>query len=167
MEPKHNSYTAKILALPDLQRLVAIWKKQNQKVVFTNGCFDLLHAGHVSYLQEAKTLGDKLVLGLNGDASISRLKGPDRPLQSEHDRAIILAALGCIDAVCIFHEDTPLNLIEGILPDVLVKGGDWSTDQIVGSKEVIQNGGTVHSLSFLQGLSTTNIIEKIIHKLKL
>jgi rfaE bifunctional protein nucleotidyltransferase chain/domain len=131
------------------------------KVVFTNGCFDILHRGHVSYLNEAKSLGDKLIIGLNSDASVKRLKGDSRPINSESDRKFVLENLKAVDEVFIFEEDTPLELIKKIMPDVLVKGGDWSVDQIVGSKEVLQNGGEVKSLKFIEGKSTTGIIEKI------
>ncbi|HEY8272819.1 MAG TPA: D-glycero-beta-D-manno-heptose 1-phosphate adenylyltransferase [Pseudobdellovibrionaceae bacterium] len=139
---------------------LALLKAQNKKIVFTNGCFDLLHVGHVRYLQEAKKLGDVLVIGVNSDASIKRLKGPARPVQTEEDRAEILAALGCVDFTVIFTEDTPKNLIEAVKPDVLVKGGDWKIDQIVGSDFVLMNGGKVLSLQFVDGKSTTKLIEK-------
>lgn len=139
---------------------LATLKSQNKKIVFTNGCFDLLHVGHVRYLQEAKKLGDVLVIGVNSDASVKRLKGPTRPVQIEADRAEILAALGAVDFTVIFTEDTPLKLIEAVKPDILVKGGDWKIDQIVGSDFVINNGGKVMSLQFVDGKSTTKLIEK-------
>lgn len=139
---------------------LASLKSQNKKIVFTNGCFDLLHVGHVRYLQEAKKLGDVLVIGVNSDASVKRLKGPTRPVQIEADRAEILAALGAVDYTVIFTEDTPLKLIEAVKPDILVKGGDWKIDQIVGSDFVINNGGKVMSLQFVDGKSTTKLIEK-------
>lgn len=132
-----------------------------KKVVFTNGCFDILHPGHVAYLFEAKSLGDVLVVGLNSDASVKRLKGPSRPINDENSRKYVLESLKPVDFVEIFDEDTPLTLIKKIMPDVLVKGGDWKPEQIVGSKEVLENGGTVRSLKFIDGHSTTNIIEKI------
>ena len=132
-----------------------------KKIVFTNGCFDILHKGHVSYLTEAKKLGDLLVVGVNSDSSVKRLKGPERPINNEADRAYVLSQLKCVDFVEIFQEDTPLNLINKILPSILVKGGDWKIDQIVGAKEVIQNGGQVLSLNFVDGYSTTSIIQKI------
>lgn len=132
----------------------------NKKIVFTNGCFDLLHVGHVRYLQEARKLGDILVVGVNSDASTRRLKGPTRPVQIEADRAEILAALSCVDYVVIFEEDTPLRLIETVLPDILVKGGDWKIDQIVGADFVLTRGGQVLSLQFVDGKSTTSIIQK-------
>ncbi|MBK9324007.1 MAG: D-glycero-beta-D-manno-heptose 1-phosphate adenylyltransferase [Bdellovibrionaceae bacterium] len=133
---------------------------QKRKVVFTNGCFDLLHVGHVRYLQEARKLGDLLVVGVNSDASTKRLKGPTRPVQIEGDRAEILAALGCVDFVVVFEDDTPLNLIKIVKPDILVKGGDWKIDQIVGADFVLSQGGTVLSLQFIDGKSTTNLIKK-------
>jgi rfaE bifunctional protein nucleotidyltransferase chain/domain len=139
---------------------LAFLKSQNKKIVFTNGCFDLLHVGHVRYLQEAKKLGDVLVIGVNSDASVKRLKGPTRPVQVEADRAEILAALGCVDYTVIFTEDTPENLIHSVKPDILVKGGDWKIEQIVGSDFVIANGGKVMSLQFVDGKSTTKLIEK-------
>lgn len=133
---------------------------RNQKIVFTNGCFDLLHVGHVRYLQEARAQGNLLVVGVNSDASVKRLKGPSRPIQIENDRAEILAALACVDFVVIFDEDTPAQLIETVRPDVLVKGGDWRPDQIVGGPFVLSYGGQVKSLQFVDGKSTTKLIEK-------
>ena len=132
-----------------------------KKIVFTNGCFDLLHVGHIRYLQEARCLGDTLVVGVNSDASVRRLKGPSRPVQNENDRAEILAALGCVDWAVIFPEDTPENLIHQVRPDFLVKGGDWKIEQIVGASFVQSYGGQVLSLNFIEGRSTTKIIEKI------
>lgn len=149
----------KSLALSDL--LKALEPLRSKKIVFTNGCFDLLHIGHVRYLQQAKSLGDLLVVGVNSDESVRRLKGPTRPLQVEQDRAEILAALGAVDFSIIFSEDTPLELIKKIKPNVLVKGGDWKVEQIVGSDFVLSYGGQVKSLQFVDGRSTTNIINKI------
>lgn len=143
-----------------IEAALAPLRAQNKKIVFTNGVFDLLHIGHVRYLQEARSLGDALVIGVNADASVRRLKGPTRPIQNENDRAEILAALACVDFTVIFTEDTPANLIEKVRPDVLVKGGDWKIDQIVGSTFVMSYGGTVMSLQFVDGKSTTKIIEK-------
>lgn len=134
---------------------------KGKKIVFTNGCFDILHRGHVTYLAEAKKLGDLLVMGVNSDASVKRLKGPERPINNEEDRKYVLSQLKSVDFVEIFEEDTPLNLINKISPDVLVKGGDWKIDQIVGGKEVIAKGGEVFSLNFVNGYSTTSIIQKI------
>jgi len=134
--------------------------RTNKKVVFTNGCFDLLHVGHVRYLQEAKKLGDILVVALNSDSSVKKLKGPSRPVQNENDRAEILAALACVDFTLLFSEETPESIIKKIKPDILVKGGDWKIDQIVGSDFVQANGGKVYSLQFIDGKSTTNLIQK-------
>lgn len=144
---------------PALEKFLA--ENKDKKIVFTNGCFDILHRGHVTYLAEAKKLGDLLILGVNSDASVKRLKGPERPINNENDRAYVLSQLKSVDFTEIFTEDTPLNLINKIMPKVLVKGGDWKIDQIVGAKEVIANGGDVFSLNFVDGYSTTSIIHKI------
>lgn len=144
-------------ALPLIQQ----WKKEGFKIVFTNGCFDLIHIGHVLYLEDAKSLGDKLIVGLNSDTSVSRLKGAHRPIKDEYSRSHILAALASVDAVIVFENDDPLTLIKDISPDILVKGGDWRPDQIVGSDFVISNGGEVRSLRFVEGYSTTKMEEKI------
>lgn len=152
-----------VLSLDNLESSLAPFRAQNKKIVFTNGCFDLLHVGHVRYLQEAKNLGDILVIGVNSDASTKRLKGPTRPVQTEADRAEILAALGAVNFTVIFQEDTPENLIKTVKPDVLVKGGDWSIDSIVGAPFVQSYGGKVMSLQFVDGKSTTKIIEKAKH----
>ena len=137
------------------------WRKQDLKVVFTNGCFDILHKGHVDYLNRASDFGDRLVVGINSDASVSKLKGPSRPIQDEDSRCWLLASLACISAVVLFSEDTPIELIDSIKPDVLIKGGDYSLNEIVGSKEVIQNGGSVEIIPFLNGYSTSLIEAKI------
>ena len=134
---------------------------EGKKVVFTNGCFDILHRGHVTYLNEARSLGEVLVVGLNSDASVKRLKGESRPVNSEQDRKFVLENLKAVDYVFVFEEDTPLNLIKQVKPDILVKGGDWKPEQIVGSDFVLQNGGQVKSLNFVNGFSTTSTIEKI------
>jgi D-glycero-beta-D-manno-heptose 1-phosphate adenylyltransferase len=134
--------------------------RNQKKIVFTNGCFDLLHVGHIRYLQEAKAQGQVLVVGINSDDSVKRLKGPTRPIQNENDRAEILAALGAVDYVVLFTEDTPAKLIEAVKPNVLVKGGDWKPDQIVGGPFVLSYGGEVKSLQFVEGRSTTKLIEK-------
>ncbi len=136
-------------------------KLHRQKIVFTNGCFDVLHYGHVRYLLEAKKLGDILVVGLNSDESVRRLKGPTRPVNGEKERAFVLAALACIDYVVIFGEDTPKELIETVIPDVLVKGGDYDLSNIVGADFVTQNGGTVTTIPFVEGFSSTHIIEQL------
>lgn len=132
------------------------------RLVFTNGCFDILHPGHVDLLQRARALGDSLILGLNSDESVKMLgKGDDRPLNGQEDRAFVLAGLACVDYIVIFHESTPLELIKACRPQVLVKGGDWPVDQIVGADVVQKAGGEVHSLSLLEGYSTTGLLEKI------
>ena len=133
-----------------------------KKIVFTNGCFDLLHVGHVRYLQEARALGDYLVVAVNSDSSVRGLKGPDRPVQTEADRAEILAAFGCVDAVTVFNEPDPVELIRLLEPDVLVKGGDWAPEKILGSDLVLKRGGAVRSLPFHAGRSTSTLIQKIL-----
>lgn len=137
------------------------FKRHGQKIVFTNGCFDVLHFGHVHYLLQAKKLGDILVIGLNSDDSVRRLKGPTRPINGENERAFVLAALVCVDYVTLFEEDTPEELIKVVRPDVLVKGGDYTLDNIVGADFVTQNGGTVTTIPFVEGFSSTRIIEKL------
>jgi len=153
--------TDKIIPFSQIQSLSHSLHQAGKKLVFTNGCFDILHAGHVSYLAQASTLGDILILGLNSDASVKRLKGDSRPINTEKDRALVLAGLAAVDFVCIFEEDTPLELIKLVLPDVLVKGGDWLPQQIVGSDVVLARGGEVRSLGFTEGLSTTQTIQKM------
>jgi D-glycero-beta-D-manno-heptose 1-phosphate adenylyltransferase len=152
----------KIIETPaKLKKTLCLWRFQNEKIVFTNGCFDLLHIGHLTYLREAKALGTKLIVGLNSDASVQRLKGATRPINDEATRSALLAAFYFVDAVVFFEEDTPHDLITSILPDVLVKGGDYEIATIVGSKEVLENGGEVKVLSFVEGYSSSAIIEKI------
>jgi rfaE bifunctional protein nucleotidyltransferase chain/domain len=151
----------KILTRAQLLPVVAAWKAEGQRVVFTNGCFDLLHLGHVDYLEKARHLGDKLVLGLNTDASVSRLK-PGRPLQDEMARARILASLLFVDAVVLFEEQTPLALIEAVLPDILVKGDDYPISGIVGHEVVLQHGGQVLTVPLVAGYSTSRIVERIL-----
>lgn len=136
-------------------------KNKNANVVFTNGCFDILHSGHVHYLNEAKSLGDILFVGLNSDASVKRLKGEDRPVNDEKERQYVLSNLKAVDFVEIFSEDTPYDLIKEVNPNILVKGGDWKPENIVGSDIVLKNGGKVISLKFIEGRSTTGIIKKI------
>jgi D-glycero-beta-D-manno-heptose 1-phosphate adenylyltransferase len=135
---------------------------KGKTLVFTNGCFDILHKGHVSYLNSAKALGDYLIVGLNSDASVKRLKGSSRPINCEEDRKYVLENLKAVDFVEVFEDDTPLELIKKVNPKILVKGGDWKPDQIVGSDHVLSNGGLVKSLTFIDGKSTTGTIEKII-----
>lgn len=145
-----------------LSSALAECKTLGERIVFTNGCFDLLHVGHVTYLEEAKKLGDRLVVALNSDESVKKLKGTNRPIVNQHDRLKVMAALASVDFVTVFEDDTPYELIKLIMPDVLVKGGDWSVEQIVGSDLVLANGGEVKSLKFIEGSSTTNIEQKII-----
>jgi rfaE bifunctional protein nucleotidyltransferase chain/domain len=136
-------------------------RQEGRRVVFTNGVFDILHPGHIRYLQHARALGDALIVGLNADASVRRNKGPERPINSQEERAEVLAALECVDAVVIFDEDTPAEIIKAIRPDILVKGADWGEHAIVGRDTVEANGGRVVRVPIEQGFSTTNIIEKI------
>ncbi|MFZ9760391.1 MAG: D-glycero-beta-D-manno-heptose 1-phosphate adenylyltransferase [Candidatus Kapaibacteriota bacterium] len=136
-------------------------KSEKKRIVFTNGCFDILHKGHVAYLQAAKSLGDILIVGMNTDDSVKRLKGSERPVNSLEDRAFVLSSLRSVDYVVPFDEDTPLSLIESIMPDILVKGGDYTIDTIIGAKEVIAHGGAVEIIPFVEGKSTTSIIEAI------
>jgi D-beta-D-heptose 7-phosphate kinase/D-beta-D-heptose 1-phosphate adenosyltransferase len=158
----HKDSHAKIKSLEALSPLIEAEKKRGKRVVFTNGCFDLLHAGHVKYLQKARNLGDLLVLGLNSDASVRRLKGPRRPLIDQDERSHLLAALDCVDYVTVFEEDTPLELIAALKPFILAKGGDYSLDGVVGREIVESYGGRVELITFVDGKSTTNIIEKIL-----
>tara|TARA_B100000214_G_scaffold27420_1_gene17907 strand:- start:80 stop:544 length:465 start_codon:yes stop_codon:yes gene_type:complete len=136
-------------------------KAEKKKIVFTNGCFDLLHVGHIRYLAQAKKLGDFLIIGLNSDSSVKELKGEDRPINSFEDRATLLSAIESVDLVIMFEEQTPENLIKDIVPDILVKGGDYNIEDIVGYQTVVQNGGQVKTLSFYDGYSSTNYINKI------
>ncbi len=156
-----KSQADKICDKTQLLATVTAWKANKQKIVFTNGCFDLLHAGHVTYLEAAKKTGDKLILGLNTDRSVSALKGPTRPVVHEGDRARVLAALESVDAVILFDEDTPLALIDAIRPDVIVKGDDYTEEQVVGGKEVKAYGGAVKLIPLVLGRSTSNIIKKL------
>lgn len=136
--------------------------KSGRKLVFTNGCFDIIHRGHLEYLNEAKSLGHKLLVGINSDTSVKQLKGDDRPVNNELDRAFVIDNLKTVDYVIIFNDETPYNLIKSVKPDILVKGGDWKPDKIVGSDIVIENGGEVKSLSFIDNYSTSAIVKKII-----
>lgn len=151
----------KIQSWPQAEQTVLTRKNQGHKVVFTNGCFDLLHYGHIHYLSAARDLGDFLVVGVNASDSIRRLKGPNRPIQDDATRLHLLAALEPVDLVVVFEQDTPLDLIQLLMPDVLVKGGDWPARQIVGAAEVLAAGGEVQSLPFVPGYSTTAIEVKI------
>ena len=156
-----NEQAHKICNLVELKLKVQAWKQAKQKIVFTNGCFDLLHAGHVTYLEAAKKRGDKLILGLNTDRSVSAIKGPSRPVVHENDRARVLAALMSVDAVILFDEDTPLKLIKALKPDVIAKGSDYSANQVVGGKEVQSWGGEIALIALVEGRSTSNIIRKL------
>ncbi len=151
----------KIKSWPEAKAQVEAWRHAGKRIVFSNGCFDLLHLGHVDYLEKARQLGDVLVVGLNTDDSVSRFKGPQRPLQDEQSRARILAALQFVDVVVLFNEDTPLNLISLLLPDILVKGNDYLAENIVGADVVKKNGGSVQTIALVPGYSTSRIVEKI------
>lgn len=158
----HKKLSEKLHTKESLKTLLHGWNSDNKKVVFTNGCFDILHRGHVEYLCHARDLGDKLILGLNTDASVKRLgKSPERPINSENTRATILAALECIDAIILFDEDTPLELITFVQPDVLVKGNDYKAEDIVGYDVVVAKGGKVITIQLVDGFSTTKLIEKM------
>ncbi len=152
---------SKIYSLETLLLLVHQWKAGSQKIVFTNGCFDILHPGHIDYLNKAADLGDKLIVALNTDASVQKLKGSHRPIQSEQSRLQIMASLECVSAVFLFGEETPLEAISKILPNILVKGGDYTIETIVGADEVIKNGGEAKVIPFLEGFSTSGIERKI------
>lgn len=156
-----QSIPEKIFCLDELKQQVTRWRLKNRKIVFTNGVFDILHEGHIASLSEAASYGDILITAVNADASVKRLKGPSRPVNNEQSRALLLAAMVMTDAIIIFEEDTPLELIKAILPDVLVKGGDYTIEQIAGAKEVIANGGEVILAKLVDGVSTTAIIEKM------
>lgn len=150
-----------ILTKTGIEKIVKQLRKKKKKIVFTNGCFDILHRGHIEYLRDARMQGDVLIVGVNSDESVKKLKGPNRPINSEDDRAMVLTALENVDHVTIFDEETPYELIKLVIPDVLVKGGDWEVSEIVGNDIVLKNGGEVKSLQFVAGKSTTDIIEKI------
>ena len=151
-----------VVSKSELQGICSRLKKSGKKIVFTNGCFDLLHVGHIRYLKGAKELAAVLVVGLNSDQSVRKLKGPQRPIQPENDRAEILSSLSSVDFVSIFDDETPLNIIELIRPDILVKGGDWSIDKIVGADIVKSYGGSVKNIQFVEGHSTTTLINKLL-----
>ena len=152
---------SKIYTLPELVEQSKIWRSKGEKIVFTNGCFDLVHRGHVEVLANTADLGDKLIIGLNSDSSIQKLKGENRPIIDENSRAILLASLQFIDAIILFSENTPQKLIETIVPDILAKGGDYKVEEIAGHEVVLQNGGEVILVPFIDGFSTTNIVDKI------
>jgi D-beta-D-heptose 7-phosphate kinase/D-beta-D-heptose 1-phosphate adenosyltransferase len=147
---------------PDVARKLEVWRAHGDRIVFTNGVYDLLHRGHVEYLEEARALGDRLVVGVNGDASAGRLgKGEGRPIVREGDRLVLVAALACVDAAVLFDDDTPLRLIEAVQPDVLAKGADWAADAIVGREVVEARGGRVERIRLREGLSTSVLVQRI------
>jgi D-glycero-beta-D-manno-heptose 1-phosphate adenylyltransferase len=155
---------SKIQTWAEIKRTIAVWRVREDKIVFTNGCFDILHFGHLQYLAAARDLGDRLVVGLNSADSVRRLKGPTRPIHDEKTRTAQLAALAFVDAVVVFEKDDPLELVELVAPDFLVKGGDWQPEQIIGSDFVLKNGGKVLSLPFVEGYSTTLIERRILER---
>ena len=159
----HDNIKDKIVTLSQLQERLAAMRKRmpHPVIVFTNGCFDLIHRGHVDYLSRARDLGDVLVVGLNSDASVRRLKGDSRPVSNQQSRAEVLAAFAFVDFVVLFDEDTPLKLIEAVIPDILVKGGDYSHDTVVGADFVEQHGGRLELLSLVPGESTTRLVERM------
>ena len=162
---KENIFTDyKITAFSDIAEQVWKWRKDGLSIVFTNGCFDLLHAGHIRYLQTAATFADIFILGLNSDSSVRKLKGLRRPIMSQADRALLLSALEAIDCVVIFDDETPARLIETVLPDVLVKGGDYLVEDIVGYQTITKNGGRVEVVNFIEGKSTTGIVNSIMEQ---
>jgi len=154
----------KIKTKEDLHRIVEDLKKKGKRIVFTNGCFDLIHIGHIRYLEKAKTLGDILVVGMNSDRSVQNLKGPKRPILPQEERAEILSGLGCVDYITVFDEQTPLELISSLQPHTLVKGGDWTKETTVGKEVVERSGGEVVILPFEEGSSTSNLIETILKR---
>jgi len=152
---------SKISDLQSLKTSITQWQSEGKKVVFTNGVFDLLHIGHITYMAKAAELGHKLVIGLNSDSSVKRIKGEDRPVNDQNSRAALLAALFFVDGIVVFDEDTPIDVITTLMPDILVKGADYSIENIVGAKEVMANGGEVKTIDFVEGYSSTSIIKKI------
>ena len=148
----------------ELREIVQDLRSAGKKVVFTNGCFDIIHTGHVRYLNVAKGYGDVLVVAINSDESVQRLKGPKRPIMTQEERAEVLASLGMVDYVTVFEEDDPHHVIAELMPDVLVKGGDWALDEIIGRDIVEANGGKVYSIPYIEGASTTGVIERVIER---
>lgn len=151
----------KILTEAEYPEVIRAWKKAGAKIVFTNGCFDIVHLGHIDYLEKARNLGDKLIVGVNSDESVRRLKGSTRPVVDEYARQRMMAGFEFVDGVILFGEDTPAKLIDNILPDILVKGNDYSIENIVGAETVLSNGGTVETIELVKGYSTTGIIDSI------
>lgn len=162
MPPLTQPALSKIHELDKLVRLSNSWKKKGDKIVFTNGCFDILHAGHIQYLEAAAQKGDRLIIAVNDDDSVKKLKGESRPINVLSSRLYLLASLQCVNAVCSFSEDTPIEVIKALKPDVLVKGGDYRADDIVGAKEVASWGGKVEIIPFVEGYSTTKLESKIL-----
>ena len=163
--PKEQTFTDhKIISLEEIGDWLQYWRKKSRTLVFTNGCFDILHTGHVRYLQTAASFGDVLVLGLNSDSSVMKLKGPNRPIMTQDDRAYLLSAITVIDCVVIFDEETPADLIEIINPDVLVKGGDYLQENVVGYDTIKKNGGCVKIVPYVEGKSTTGIVKSILRQ---
>ncbi len=158
---KLNDIQSKIIDINNIETHLTDWSLKNQKIVFTNGCFDILHRGHVEYLAQAANYGDVLIIGVNTDNSVRRIKGETRPIQDEYARAILLASLSFVSAIVLFDDETPYNLIKKIQPDVLIKGSDYSIKDIVGSDIVMAKGGNVITIDFIEGYSTTSIIEKL------
>ena len=156
-----KNITSKIYSLLDLKVQSDKWKENGKKIVFTNGCFDLVHRGHIEVLANTADLGDKLIIGLNSDSSIKELKGENRPIIDEMSRVILLASLQFVDAIVFFSEETPYKLIETLVPDILAKGGDYKVTEIAGNEVVLENGGEVILVPFIDGFSSTNIVEKI------
>jgi rfaE bifunctional protein nucleotidyltransferase chain/domain len=157
----------KILSTDQTSELIKKWKDNGESIIFTNGCFDILHLGHVDYLQKAKNIGGKLIIGVNSDDSVRRIKGISRPIVDENSRMRILASLEFVDCVTLFDQDTPLELINMLLPDILIKGNDYSIDNIVGADVVMKNGGRVDTISLVEGQSTSGIIDKILGSKKI
>ena len=154
--------SSRIFDLQGLIEQIALWRKDGDRIVFTNGCFDILHAGHIQYLEKASMTGQRMIVAVNDDASVQRLKGPTRPINNLHSRLYLLASLSCIDGVVPFSEDTPLEVIKALQPDILVKGGDYTPETIVGAEEVISWGGKVEVIPFVEGFSTTGLESKIL-----
>tara|TARA_Y100001970_G_C14247635_1_gene869470 strand:- start:1676 stop:2170 length:495 start_codon:yes stop_codon:yes gene_type:complete len=163
MSVKKNTKN-KIIPISEIPGRVSEWRREGRSIVFTNGCFDLLHAGHVWFLQEASNFGDILIIGLNSDDSVRKIKGENRPILSQEDRSFLLSSLEVTDYVIIFDEETPLNLIKEICPNVLVKGGDYIKEDIVGYDFILKNGGRVDVIKLVEGKSTTGILKKILEK---
>lgn len=158
---QNKDISSKIVSWEALKELCLGWKSKNQKIVFTNGCFDILHYGHVYYLSQAAKHGDKLIIAINSDQSVKILKGNNRPINKEHQRAYVLSALEFVDAVTAFNQETPKDIIDYLIPDVLIKGGDYELNQIVGAETVIKNGGKVDTIKFVEGFSTTNLLKNM------